>query len=159
MVMNPYFMHRQQLEQKYKEVIDQILYKIKELVNNESEEKFFIEYFIGHANTIEQKKLLETIMKLTKTKHALLRQIYEELAGIPLETEKTVDFIRPENFLEGIKTALLLVLKDIQIHTEIREAMPNQYYRSVMMHILIDAICETSYYNLILTLENIPDSV
>lgn len=78
------------------------------------------------------------------------KQIYRDFTGREPEIQER-DFVTPQSFEEGIKTALFEEVNSVMRYREIKAKIPGDYYEDILFNLISDESIHMSLFNYIYT--------
>lgn len=121
-------------------------------IQGEREDELFYNYIISVAPTTEEKTIIATIRDDEKRHSQIFKEIYKHFTGQDVPIPKNVNFEKPQNYIDGVKTALFGELGAVERYRNIRAGLPTEYYRDMVFEILTDELKHADKYNYILNL-------
>lgn len=139
---------------QYKEALN----LINDSVGGEKADTMFYEWLISNipadldeGERLEIAQVIQGIASDERLHNEIFKSMYRQLTGkeaVPKEEE----FISPENFQQGIITALKGELEAVRRYRKVRAGIPDESYRDQVFSILTDELRHSALYNYILTI-------
>lgn len=125
---------------------------IRESVGSEREDELFYDYLISVAPTQDEKDIIASIRNDERHHNQMFRSIYRDFTGQEVQTTDGEAFVKPDDYLDGIKTALFGELKAVEKYRKIRQCLPHGPYRDMLFEIITDELKHASKYNYLFAL-------
>ncbi len=132
--------------------LEDALKLIRESVGSEREDELFYDYLISVAPTQDEKDIIASIRDDERHHNQMFRSIYRDFTGQEVQTTDEETFVKPDNYVDGIKKALFGELKAVEKYRKIRQCLPHGPYRDMLFEIITDELKHASKYNYLFAL-------
>jgi len=132
--------------------LQQALELLQEAMAGEQSDEEFYGYLITLAPNEEARKIIAGIRDDELKHHRLFRRVYRDLSNQapPLAVEE--GFIRPKNYYDGIKRALLGETEAVKEYRKILFALQNRVHINILTEIITDELRHGILYGLLLNM-------
>lgn len=127
---------------------------IREAVQGERADEKKYNFLIENAPTQEEKDIITSIRDDERLHRQWYKDIYKYYTNEEIDSSNGEEFIKPDLYLDGIKSSIFGELSTMEKYRIIREGLPSKFYRDIVFRILTDEMKHATKYNYILTINN-----
>ncbi|MDK2823522.1 MAG: hypothetical protein PWQ67_949 [Clostridia bacterium] len=131
--------------------LEKALNLIRKAVAGEASDRKFYDYLISVAPNEKEKQIIASIRDDEIKHYKMFRQIYKEITGqypVPLGEE---EFVKPNNYLDGIEQALFGELAAVEMYRQIYFGLRSREHRDMLFEIITDELKHSAKYNFLYT--------